>query len=501
MKSIIKTTLLLLLLSLSYIKKAQNNFHLTYGSQVSSESINSVYETLDKGIIVSGYTFSFNSNKDIYIIKLDSNGIIKWTKILDGGYEDEALEIIETQDSCYVLCGFSRTLNDIYAKLIKLDKNGLIIFEKTFDTYKNYSVEKTSDGGLIIASIKSGYYIIKTDPNGNISWAKKYNGTIGNPGQIKQTLDGGYIVSGGTCLKLDSQGNALWSKNYDVNSSKVVLTNDNGFVFSTTTTIFNSKSSGVVFKTDSSGNVMWSKRLSYTNDVYTSSIKQTNNGSFITCGWTYIGTGTNYKSIAYIAKFNALGVLTSQKLDNSSLFSSSYQSINLARNDYFICGGHRAIASGANKLDMFLTKCKLNNLTFQSCALDTTNLISVSSATINVSYPTISITSGLSLINHNLTSISGGTMSSICSLQSVEEKTKEFDVLCFPNPNNGIFYFNTSSHYENDIKLYDSFGNLILNDFFKEKIKVDIHIKQKGIYFYRITSEFGKVKTGKIIFN
>lgn len=150
---------------------------------------------------------------------------------------------------------------------------------------------------------------------------------------------------------------------------------------------------------------------------------------------------------------------------------------------------------------MFLTKSKLNNLTFHSCALDTTNLISISSASINVINASTSITSGLSLINHNLTSISGGTMSSICSLQSIEEKTKEFDFLCFPNPNNGIFYFNTLSHDKNDIKLYDCFGNLIFNDVFKEKIKIDINIMRKGIYFYQITPEFGKVKTGKIIYH
>ena len=66
--------------------------------------------------------------------------------------------------------------------------------------------------------------IIKLDSQGNIQWAKTYGGMGGEIGfYIRQTKDGGYIVSGSTSsfwtggidllvLKLDTQGNVQWAK-------------------------------------------------------------------------------------------------------------------------------------------------------------------------------------------------------------------------------------------------------------------------------------------------
>jgi hypothetical protein len=72
-----------------------------------------------------------------------------------------------------------------------------------------FSVQQTSDGGYIVAgetnSFSASYYsdafLVKTDANGNISWAKTYRGTDWDVAfSVQQTSDGGYIVAGALSL-------------------------------------------------------------------------------------------------------------------------------------------------------------------------------------------------------------------------------------------------------------------------------------------------------------
>jgi hypothetical protein len=102
-------------------------------------------------------------------------------------------------------------------------------FAKTYggtDDDGAYSVQQTSDGGYIVAgrtwSFGAGDYdifLIKTDANGNVQWAKTYGGTGDEWAfYVQQTSDGGYIVAGIThsfgvdsgdifLIKTDASGN------------------------------------------------------------------------------------------------------------------------------------------------------------------------------------------------------------------------------------------------------------------------------------------------------
>jgi hypothetical protein len=104
-------------------------------------------------------------------------------------------------------------------------------FVKTYggtEDDRAYAVQQTSDGGYIVAGSTRSFsggrddiILVKTDANGNIIWAKTYEGTDDDMDRayaVQQTSDGGYIVAGSTrsfgagrhdiiLVKTDANGN------------------------------------------------------------------------------------------------------------------------------------------------------------------------------------------------------------------------------------------------------------------------------------------------------
>jgi hypothetical protein len=206
-------------------------FAKTYGG-TGYEGAYSVQRTSDGGYIVAGYTESFGAGSaDIFLIKTDANWNISWAKTYGGTYWDVARSVQQTSDGGYIVAGWTRSFGagyyDIF--LIKTDANGNIIWAKAYGGTNNdtaYSVQQTSDGGYIVAGRTGSFgaggldiFLIKTDANGNIQWAKTYGGTDWDEAfSVQQTSDGGYIVAGTTwsfgagwfdifLIKTDANGN------------------------------------------------------------------------------------------------------------------------------------------------------------------------------------------------------------------------------------------------------------------------------------------------------
>jgi hypothetical protein len=183
-------------------------FAKTYGG-TGDDRASYVLQTSDGGYIVVGDTGSFGADSiDIFLVKTDANGNIIWAKTYGGIVDEYAYSVQQTSDGGYIVAGethsFGAGYYDIF--LVKTDANGNIIWAKTYGgTNQDFarSVQQASDGGYIVAGYTGSFgagsniFLIKTDANGNRIWAKTYRGAhLDHAFSVQQTSDGGYIVAG-----------------------------------------------------------------------------------------------------------------------------------------------------------------------------------------------------------------------------------------------------------------------------------------------------------------
>ena len=229
---------------------AQGTFQKTYGGTAEEYSY-AFQKTQDGGFIVAGRTFSFGTGGwEGYLLRLDGIGDTVWVRTYGNILYDELQDVDTTSDGGFILTGHTAT-NDWAGdvSLIKTDASGNIMWTQIYGgaiglSDKGYSVRQTTDGGYIISGTTETYgaggddvYVIKTNSSGTILWTR----TIGTSGsieagrEIQQTSDGGYIVAGYTdglgagfydvyLIKLDNTGAVTWSKTYGGSSYDFVYT-------------------------------------------------------------------------------------------------------------------------------------------------------------------------------------------------------------------------------------------------------------------------------------
>lgn len=287
----------------------------------------SVQQTEDGGYIIGGYVGNgWDDNYDFYLVKTDSNGDELWTQTYGGSDIDQAYCVQQTSDGGYIIggkTGFNDFPNgylyDVY--LVKTDADGDTVWTRTFgesDVCECIeSVCQTDDGGFAATGVcnyvnyeTADVLLIKIDADGDSLWAHAYDsGEKNDRGySIEQTTDGGLIIGGmvggsavykGYLLKTDAEGNELWSRIYAYQHSwrnkikSVRQTLDGGYIAAAHLVDYYGpycECDAYFIKTDEIGNVTWETVFADSfHQITMESIWQNDDGSYISCG-TYIGS-------------------------------------------------------------------------------------------------------------------------------------------------------------------------------------------------------------------
>ena len=264
---------------------AQGNleWQRSYGD-AQDETANSIDISIGGGFIISGEVINENTGFSLcYLIKIDNEGELDWSNTFGGSQNDNGLSVISTNDAGFAITGMTKSLGDSNGDvwLIKVNSNGEMEWERTYggdDTEYGRTIQQTVDGGYIIIgqteSFGLGYndaYLIKTDSQGNEIWSQTFGGQGTDQGrQVVNTLDEGYLISGYTdsfgtlggfnfwLVKANSLGELEWQRFYgeqgDDRGLSGIQTSDGGYAIAGYTNSGTSSGSDILFiKTDDNG--------------------------------------------------------------------------------------------------------------------------------------------------------------------------------------------------------------------------------------------------------
>jgi hypothetical protein len=388
-------------------------FAKTYGG-TDSDFARSVQQTSDGGYILAGETRSFGTGGDILLIKTDANGNIIWAKTYGGTNGDGTTSVQQTSDGGYILAGGTRSFgaggSDIF--LIKTDANGNIQWAKTYGGTRYdwaYSVQQTSDGGYIVVGETGSsvigvgnIFLMKTNASGNVQWAKIYGGGYELVYSVQQTLDGGYILAGGTrsfgagdwdvfLINTDASGNLKWTKTYGGTNWELAYsvqqTSDGGYIVAGTTNSFGAGWGDIfLIKTDANGNIQWAKTYGGTYGDKAYSVQQTSDGGYIVAGYTdSFGAGSGD---IFLIKTDANGNIIWAKTYGGGKYEEAYSVQQASDGGYIVAGATYSFSVGS--WDIFLIKTDANgNMGSCSIVQDVSPTVRTFSPKVNTPSPTV----------------------------------------------------------------------------------------------------------------
>ena len=178
----------------SSIVEVNDSTYFTSATSIYPDSMDILLTEGRYQTIGNSYNLSSNFSKNSFYNNSEARGNISTASGIILGNSGNAFVVGNTKN------------NDIYLIDFQIGNPGICTFKSFGTSVKDSaaSFTQTSDGGFIIAGTtlnssnnSPDIFVVKIDASGNVSWMKNYGGTGNDYGTyVKQTSDGGYIVSG-----------------------------------------------------------------------------------------------------------------------------------------------------------------------------------------------------------------------------------------------------------------------------------------------------------------
>lgn len=293
----------------------ETTFITTQGGERRDRGIN-LLQTSDGGYAIVGYTSSGDAiGEDVFLVRLNPQGELLWSRSYGGEGEDNGWDLLETDEGGFIIIGFTNSSGaggmDLY--ILQTDAMGELLWERTIggpqDEY-GWSLAPTTDGGYVIGGQTESFgagdrdgYLVKVSAQGEEIWSQTYGG----PGEdrlfsVDQSADSGFVLTGTTrsfaagerdlyLIKTDSSGELTWSQVFgeerdDVGHS-VRETADGGYIVTGYTRSFEAANYDTwLLKVGGSGDLEWEQFFGGTGDDRAIYGEQTADGGYIFTGYT-----------------------------------------------------------------------------------------------------------------------------------------------------------------------------------------------------------------------
>ncbi len=515
---------LLFLLLLAELSWCQSTFQKTYVHSVPGlilhDHIYSILLDSNENILLSGLTQDYiQQTSSASVLKTNIDGNLLWYKLYAYAPTTNVItaSLLLPQDN-FVVAGSmaDSSWSDHSSFIFRADSNGNLIWSKIYSfsipaiylsSLSNYNGSIYAGG--VVNNTPTGtfqdFFFTKLDYNGNEVWSKYLSDTLDNQlHDFSICSDGGIIFSGDRTIdnfptntdiyfgKLDSTGQLLWSKQillpgYEGNSSYIRETMDGGYlIYAYTQSLGIGGTDFLLLKTDSIGNIIWSKIVGTINGEIPAIINQLPNGSFSVTG--FVSTNSSAEAVGFNIDLSGnVSSVNTYGLTNGTRFG-----VSAVRNNYIVSAGDHSPSYQSMEGDFYIVK---TDSTGYSGCFETPYLLSDSSVTITTSEVNDSMIdivaplTDVSMIVYDATSSIIETTLCMTDIGSNEESERQIEI--FPNPNDGRFTLMRENYFSTVCRIYNIFGEVVLEEKVTGNSKsFDVDLPS-GIYFLSLENGAG----------
>ncbi|MGJ8665533.1 MAG: hypothetical protein ACSHW7_04145 [Patiriisocius sp.] len=333
----------------------------TYGGSGIDTAVD-LLSTSDGGYMIIGNTESNDgdvtgkttTDRDYWLLKLNADGTIDYTKIYGGSADDTATAISKTSDGGYIVSGYTRSNDGDVTQnqgfhdywIVKLNSLGDLQWQKSFGfpgSDQAFKIIETSTGNYFVtgfldvtASNQQGndgngsnrgalhgvgeFWGILLDNTGTTLWRRYFGGSNNDRSyDALETADGGILMVGSSesndfditdgkgsydfwAVRLTPTGDIVWAKSFGGseidNGYALTMTTDGNYMMvgdtrSSDFDVTNPKGNADawVIKFDDNGNIIWQKTYGGPEFDSARSVTKGQNGTYIISGNTRSSSG------------------------------------------------------------------------------------------------------------------------------------------------------------------------------------------------------------------